>query len=265
MPPVEEWSMAAVPFGTAASPFLLATTLSHHLRLMKEKFPETATVLESSMYVDDTITGDATLDEELCICSESTDIFKRAGMELDKWASSSKALNDVFEEHTAKNMTRTLGTTAETKVLGVVWNREDDVFKFDTSAVVEFLTSRKNTKRFLLQATARIFYPLGFLSPFMIRVKTLFQKIWELGIDWDSELPDDFSSEWDTCCQDNPKLSLLHTLRCLIPISEQTRYTIQLHVFTDASPHTYGTAVYLRVRDETGQVHVNHMLAKAQV
>ncbi|XP_064470264.1 uncharacterized protein LOC135385017 [Ornithodoros turicata] len=102
MPPVEEWRMTAVPFGTAASPFLLAATLSHHPRLMKEEFPETATVLESSMYVDDMITGAATLEEALRICSESTDIFKRAGMELGKWASSSKALNDVFEEHTAK-------------------------------------------------------------------------------------------------------------------------------------------------------------------
>ncbi|XP_064475507.1 uncharacterized protein LOC135389381 [Ornithodoros turicata] len=265
MPPVEEWRMTAVPFGTAASPFLLAATLSHHLRLMKEEFPETATVLESSMYVDDMITGAATLEEALRICSESTDIFKRAGMELGKWASSSKALNDVFEEHTAKNVTRALGTSAETKVLGVVWKREDDVFKFDTSAIVEFLTSRKNTKRFLLQATARIFDPLAFLSPFVIRVKIMFQKLWVLGIDWDCELPDDLSSEWDTWCQDIPKLSLLHTQRCLIPISEQTRYTVQLHVFTDASPHAYGAAVYLRVRTETGQVHVNLMLAKARV
>ncbi|XP_064470262.1 uncharacterized protein LOC135385016 [Ornithodoros turicata] len=93
----------------------------------------------------------------------------------------------------------------------------------------------------------------------------MFQKLWELGIDWDCELPDDLSSEWDTWCQDIPKLSLLHTQRCLIPISEQTRYTIQLHVFTDASPHAYGAAVYLPVRTETGQVHVNLMLAKARV
>ncbi|XP_064469624.1 uncharacterized protein LOC135384348 [Ornithodoros turicata] len=210
MPPAEESRMTAIAFGTAASPFLLAATLSHHLRLIREEFPETAAVLESSIAVDDMIIGAATLEEALRICSESIDIFKRAGMELGTYP---------------KDVTRALGTTTETKVLGVVWKREDDVFKFDTSAIVEFLTTPKNTKRFLLQATARIFDPLGYLSPFVIRVKILFQQLWELGIDWDCELPDDLSSD----------------------------------------PHAYEAAVYLRVRTETGQVHVNLMLAKARV
>ncbi|XP_064486179.1 uncharacterized protein LOC135398725 [Ornithodoros turicata] len=260
---LEEWRMTRVPFGTTASPFLLAATLSHHLDKMKEEFPETASMLNTSMYVDDLITGSATLEEARRIHSEATEIMKRAGMILDKWSSNCRELEDVFGPPTDPILT--LGQKEETKVLGVVWHRDEDNFRFNPSTIMEFLINQRNTKRCVLQASARIFDPLGFLSPFVIRVKVLFQKLWELGADWDHELPSDLCAEWRAWCNDIQKLCLLNVPRCVVPTAEHSGYTLQIHVFTDASPRAYGAAVYLRVEAETGHVFVNLLTAKSRV
>ncbi|GIY72110.1 hypothetical protein CEXT_809051 [Caerostris extrusa] len=35
---------------------------------------------------------------------------------------------------------------------------------------------------------AKVFDPVGFLSPFVVRIKRLMQEIWERGLDWDSKV-----------------------------------------------------------------------------
>lgn len=62
------------------------------------------------------------------------------------------------------------------KVLGLTWRTEQDDFIFDLRNLIDFLKNKSNTKRGVLQAAAHIFGPIGFLSPFTIRVKCLFQK-----------------------------------------------------------------------------------------
>ena len=61
------------------------------------------------------------------------------------------------------------------KVLGLTLKTEQDDFVFDLLNLMDFLKDKENTKRAMLQAAARIFDPIRFLSPFTIRVKCLFQ------------------------------------------------------------------------------------------
>lgn len=95
-------------------------------------------------------------------------------MSLHKWTTNSLGLQ--YQMNRNQNSTLVSG---ETKVLGVLWNTQDDTIHPNILSVVEFVGGKQNTKRFLLQASSRIFDPLGLLSPFVIRVKGLFQKIWE--------------------------------------------------------------------------------------
>lgn len=60
------------------------------------------------------------------------------------------------------------------KVLGLTWRTEQDDSIFDLRNLMDFLEHKKDTKRGVLQAATRIFDPIGFLSPFTIRVKCLF-------------------------------------------------------------------------------------------
>lgn len=83
------------------------------------------------------------------------------------------------------------------KVLGLTWKTEQDDFVFDLRNLMDFLKDKRNTKRGVLQAAARIFDPIGFLSPFTIRVKCLFQKMWERGLEWDDNRPEDLLNLWN--------------------------------------------------------------------
>ncbi|KAK0136087.1 hypothetical protein N1851_028020 [Merluccius polli] len=61
------------------------------------------------------------------------------------------------------------------KVLGLVWRPVTDDFVFDLRGLLDILKERENTKReSVLQSSARIFDPLGFLTPFTIRIECLF-------------------------------------------------------------------------------------------
>lgn len=56
-PPIVQWQMTRVPFGTTSSPFLLAATFHRHSCVSEKRFPETLECLRQSFYVDDLVVG----------------------------------------------------------------------------------------------------------------------------------------------------------------------------------------------------------------
>ena len=57
------------------------------------------------------------------------------------------------------------------------------------------------TKGLVLSFIARLFDPLGFLTPFSVKAKIIFQQLWVLGIEWNTCIPDSlaiFASEFDS-------------------------------------------------------------------
>ena len=53
------------------------------------------------------------------------------------------------------------------KLLGITWNSQSDEFLFGFSELIEHAQELSVTKRSLLKVTARIFDPLGLISPFV--------------------------------------------------------------------------------------------------
>ncbi|XP_064469944.1 uncharacterized protein LOC135384685 [Ornithodoros turicata] len=230
---IECWRMTHVPFGTTASPFLLGATLHHHLRAFEESDRELAATLMESFYVDDLLTGAATTDEALEIVRRPREILQQSGMNLTKWASNTSELHSAFEHE--KNSTdvgeKSFSEPTQAKVLGVVWDRSADYFKFSGEHLLSVITRMSNTKRSVLQASSRIFDPLGFLAPYTIRVKIIFQELWKAELDWDTTLPNDISTEWRSWCSELPSLREVSMERCLlaltrcIPISSTSSQT----------------------------------------
>lgn len=66
--------------------------------------------------------------------------------------------------------------------------------------LMDIFKDRENTKRSVLCSSARLFDPMVFLTPFTIRVKCLFQDMWQREISWDEELPDDLLQRWQQWC-----------------------------------------------------------------
>jgi hypothetical protein len=111
------------------------------------------------------------------------------------------------------------------------------------------------TKRKLISLTSRIFDPLGFVTPFLIRAKVLIQDLWRLKIGWDKILPEEVVNVWKLWFKEVFKLHSIKIPRWYLN-TEETQ-TLELHTFCDASKKSYATCIYMRsIRDEEITCHL---------
>ena len=84
--------------------------------------------------------------------------------------------SSLFE--TAKN-----SITSKLKVLGVGWDREEDLLLLDLTSPLETDNSclGMKSKRAILGTTSKLYDPLGLLSPAIIPLKIIFQSIYKTG------------------------------------------------------------------------------------
>ncbi|GIY25512.1 reverse transcriptase [Caerostris extrusa] len=74
------------------------------------------------------------------------------------------------------------------------------MLRVDVTSLLESFKFLENAKRSVLSTAAKVFDPVGFLSPFVVKIKRLVQEIWKRGLDWDSKLPEDLESKWKKWC-----------------------------------------------------------------
>lgn len=116
----------------------------------------------------------------------------------------------------------------------------------------------------LLQATARIFDPFGFLAPISITTKIMFQSLWERGAQWDDPLPSDILETWNKWCEQLPDLRKVSVPRKLGQDIKNDSAQPELHVFCDASPKAYGAVAYIKSRTNQG-IDIVLLMAKSRV
>ena len=178
---LQTWRFKRVPFGNTSSPFLLNATIKLHL----DKYDHTNAVdeLYENMYVDNLLSGaDSPTDAANLFC-EARDILADANMPLTKLISNSTLISSQ------NNQVYDVTKEGNNSVLGLKWNNSLDTFTFSGIKIV--CSELVVTKRIVLSCIARIFDPLGLISPFVMFCKILFQEIWLLGLNWDEELPID--------------------------------------------------------------------------
>ena len=237
-------------FGLAISPFLLGGVIDQHLQSLETKHPEEVDEIRKSLYVDDLITGGETVLKAQHLKGSAQSIFGEAKFELHKWHSNVPALESevpITEEIEQSYAKEQLGGVreGETKLLGMPWNKESDTI------VVSFpeTTVEKVTKREILATTARIYDPLGLVSPTTLVSKMLYRQACDMKFPWDQELPSDLRSrwkEWEKTTEEN-----LRVPRSLVKFQESIQ-AIDLHAFGDASQNGVSTAVYAVVIQDSG-------------
>ncbi|XP_054711322.1 uncharacterized protein LOC129220912 [Uloborus diversus] len=243
------YRFSTILFGLNSSSFLLSATLKHHFKKYKQLYPETVSILENNVYVDDVILSRDTVREALTTSLETIHIFKEASMQLHKWHTNSRELHELWKkEGIISNANFQISDAENTslKVLGMAWDNSRDLLYFDIRSLLSFLSKPIETKRFILQVLGRIFDPIGILGPFTVRIKLLIQKIWASHIDWDEPLPEDLISLWRKClCLDIGN--------------------IELHCFSDASTVAYGTVAYLRFKTNDKEIQTTFIASKNRV
>ena len=109
------------------------------------------------MYVDDWLSGADGEDEAKDMLNEAQRVMSKAGMNLTKWHSNKLCLDVSEKEQGASSV----------NILGISWEGSNDCFHFAESHLPS-LAGLTCTKRGILSLTARIFDPLGFLTPLTI-------------------------------------------------------------------------------------------------
>ena len=145
------------------------------------------------------------------------------------------------------------------KTLGVSWKPNSVSFHFYSSVC----SNDKITKREILSETAKLFDPVSWLAPVIIKFKVILQKLWTQGVEWDDVLPSELQNEWIEIQSDLNNLISLQLPRCIVPTEKSDK--VQLHLFRDASEVAFAAVIYIRITDSSGKVFTNLVSSKTRV
>lgn len=152
---------------------------------------------------------------------------------------------------------------AVNRTLGLIWDISKNTFKFADKSD----KSKPISRRGILSTVAAVFDPLGFLGPFILNGKLLIQEICRDGKKWEDKLSDTQVSKWKKWLSNLPDLNFFKVHRCFFnkELSYQD-YSVELHLFADASSYAYGACAYLRMIDSSlTQVSVSLVMSKSRV
>ncbi|GBM44587.1 hypothetical protein AVEN_250566-1 [Araneus ventricosus] len=151
------------------------------------------------------------------------------------------------------------------KVVGIIWNTKDYTFKLDLQPILNMIKNFKNFKSCVLQTAAKIFDPVGFVSPFNLIIKCLLQEIWENGLGRDDELPTELKKRWEIWCSQIYLLKDLKFERKYFSFPLNQAKELELHIFSDASPRAFGSVSYFRYVSYDGRISTSFITAKSRV
>lgn len=237
--PISIYELNTVTYGTAPAMFLAVRSLQETAYQHKDQFPSAAESILSDFYVDDYLSGGDNLDEVRRKKQEVEKIVATGNFNLRKWVSSDP--NVFGDQQTPTNEPFYFNTSEEIKTLGIQWRHKTDEFSF--KSVLQSSPESISTKRNILSESSKLFDPLGFVSPIVVRAKLILQQLWQLKIEWDEKIPQNLSYEWENLKKDFVKIQNLKISRHLNTSSESLKVT--LHGFSDASPKAYGACIYL--------------------
>ena len=253
--------------------------------MFEQSEPEIAELLKDSLYVDDLITGEENDAKAFNVYKKSKDIMSKGSFNLRKWRSNSSNLlqlikNDRItqkqsepasnspnedDESYAKSQT-TIGRNEESndttvKVLGLNWDTVTEFF-FELSDLSRYGKSIHETKRSVLSFTAKLFDPIGFLTPFTVELKIMFQQLCLTNTSWDCVLEEVLLRKWRTILDKLKFQSEVRIPRCYFL---GKTIEIQINGFSDASNRAYAAVLYLRSVYTDGRILVRIVASKSKV
>ncbi|GFU07922.1 integrase catalytic domain-containing protein [Trichonephila clavipes] len=144
---------------------------------------------------------------------------------------------------------------------GIPWDVVHDYF-VDVKGLLQLDTSKPITKRIVLQSAGKIYDPVGFLSPYTIRLKCLLLELWLRKLSWDDELPPDIHAVWSQWWLELPFLSELKIPRKILDSSGGSS-EVQIHTFSDTSQKAYGAAAFFERVKHKDRVSVDLVTSRA--
>lgn len=256
--PLKIYQLTTVTYGMSSSPWIANRVVQKLIEDEGHHYPAAASALKLQLYVDDALLGSDTLDEALQLQQDVTALLAMGGFSLRKWTSNcAELLNAVPTDHRGTPLLFPSLDQPLCNVLGLKWLPELDSFSYIVS-----VDKQNSTKRSVLSAIARIYDPMGWLTPVVFWAKSLMQYLWTLGLKWDDPIPHDVAQKWNQFITDLPELERVLVPRHLGINSSNASY--QLHGFSDSSELGFSSCVYLRV-EHNSEVSVFLLIGKSKV
>lgn len=191
------------------------------------------------MYVDDLMMGKESTETVAAKRTQVVEVFKDATFDLNKWHSNVASLEvgnvpeSTDNEQPSYIETKFGVNKSETKLLGLPWDKSKDTLYVKTSP------NPVTTKREGLSELAKVYDPLGLVSPTTLVAKQLYREMCEAKVLWDMKLADHVRKPWNKW------------QRAMAPFFQPVT-AVMLHAFDDASKLRVSAAVYAVVEQENG-------------
>lgn len=258
------YKLLTVTYGMSTASFL-ATRCLKQLALDNEiNYPEAAQSILKDFYMDDYLVSVKDIQSACFLIKDVNNILLSGGFRLRQWSSNNEQVLNFVSQLDSSTKTDYIIKDEQScsKTLGTVWNSSKDILKYVTHSEPDSDQCKIFTKRRILSVISQIFDILGLIGPVITRAKLFMQKLWTLKIGWDDPVPNNFLISW---LQFYNNLRLIENLKIPRPILIINFISIEMHVFTDASQHAYGTAIYFRSVNSLNIVDVNLVCSKSRV
>ncbi|XP_038049672.1 uncharacterized protein LOC119723185 [Patiria miniata] len=261
----EVFRMAVHLFGGVWCPSCASYALHRTAEDHKDEFdPEVITTVMENFYADDCLKSVENDEKAMKLVEQLCKLLSMGGFRLTKWLSNSRKLIESIplEERakSAKEVDLDNGLLPVERALGVHWDTHTDVLGIKIKP-----KEKGYTRRGLLSIVSSVYDPLGFVCPFVLQAKKIFQDECKRGKDWDDELEPGNLEQWMKWLQGLPKLEEFSVPRCIVPREFGTPTSVQLHHFCDVSMVAYGAVSYIRLVDNRGHIHTSFLMGKSRL
>ena len=265
--PPDIWCITRVNMGDKPAGTISIEAKDRTAEMFRHLSPKAADLIIYSSYVDDLVDSVPSYAEAQQLTKDADQILSKGGFTVKGWSFGGR---DVPEA----------GTDIQ-QVLGVCWIADEDKILFKVS--LNFSPKRRNvcsgpdltkhdvpdaipdclTRRLVLQQVMRIFYPFGFLAPFLVIAKVYLRETWILKLGWDDVLTPDLQSKWTVYFTQLFDIEELRFERCMKPTNAVGNPI--LIILSDGSETAYGCAAYIRWTLPDGSFWCHLVMAKCRI
>ena len=196
------------------------------------RYEKARKILRKRMYTDDVYGGADNLTGAKQVRKDFTDLLKAGGFPLGKsMVNHAELLEDVPPDQLSPMPLLNFNMDEPHSVLGINWLPTADTFTYKVNWSTQ--ETKVITKKHFLSQSARLYDPLGWISPITIAFKVFLQALWQMGAQWDDALPLPRQKEWMELIKDLKDISKISIPRRICLAESQT--AMELHGFADAT------------------------------
>lgn len=263
--PLEVYGMNVHLFGAVSSPsianFALKQTGTDNSDQCSSQVIDT---IEHRFYIHDCLKSVASVNEAIKLTKDLREACTLGGFTLNKWVSNSCEVLETIPQGYRAPLVKQLDLARENPLLerglGIQWDILKDVLTFRVA-----VKNQTPTRRTILSIVSSIYDPLGFLSPFVLKVKQILQRLCHEKCGWDEIISIGMMKPWQRWLTELDQLSRFEVHRCMKPENFGVIKTAELHHFCAACETGYGTISHLKFTDSSNNAHVTFVLGKARV